>query len=166
MSQKQFQKIAAVALLIVVQLSTPLEVCNSQASKQISSPQSEPNDKSPSQPIILPGYSGSIRRGVCRGEAIKVVQPIYPPEAKKEGIKGNVVAEIIIDETGSVESARALSGPDALKDVALEAAKKWKFRVSRISGKRVKIACVLSFSFPPRISQAKKVRSGYKRGRV
>jgi TonB family protein len=136
------------------------------ASKQISSPQSEPKDKSPSPPRILPGYSGSTRRGVCRREAIKVAQPIYPPEALKERIKGDVFVEIIINESGNVESARALSGPDALKDVALEAAKKWKFRVSRINGKRRKVAYVLSFSFPPRGSQTKKIRSGYKRDRV
>jgi TonB family protein len=127
-------------------------------SDQSSSLQAEPKDKPPIPPTILPSHSGSIRRGVCRREAIKTAQPIYPTEAEKQGIKGAVVVEIIIDENGRVDSARSLSGPDALRGAAVEAARKWRFRVTRVGGKPVKIACALSFSFPPMGSQVKKTR--------
>jgi TonB family protein len=158
MSSELLTPWVAFALLATV---SPAIACGNnpfyESPAQSNSSQTAPR-KDPAAPTILPGHSGSIRRAVCRHEAIKVVQPVYPLEAKKAGINGDVVVEIKIDEKGRVESARALSGPDALKEAAVEASKKWKFRVTRIGGKPVRIVCALSFSFPPKNSQEKKTK--------
>jgi TonB family protein len=157
--RKQIISVAAAPLLI-----TGMFIITSRCRPYFHGPgsslllQAERKDKSPAAPIILPGHSGSIRRGVCRREAIKTAQPIYPTEAAKQGIKGIVIVEIIIDEKGHVESVRGISGPDTLKDAAEDAAKKWRFRVTRIGGKPAKTACSLSFLFPPVASQIKKTR--------
>jgi TonB family protein len=160
---KQLIKIATSVLLVIGMLTVSSESRSDfHCSDQSSSLQAEPKVK-PASPAILPSHSGSIRRGVCWREAIKTAQPIYSVEAQKQGIKGVVVVEIIINEKGRVESARSLSGPDALRDAAVEAAKKWRFRVTRIGGKTVKIACALSFTFPLTDSHTKKTRSVYSR---
>ena len=161
---KQLIKIATTVLLVIGMLTVSSESRSDfHCSAQSNSLQAETKVKPTAPPAILPSHSGSIRRGVCRREAIKTAQPIYPIEAEKQGMKGVVVVEIIINEKGYVESARSLSGPDALRDAAVEAAKKWRFRVTRIGGKTVKIACALSFTFPLTDSQAKKTRSVYSR---
>jgi TonB family protein len=47
--------------------------------------------------------------------------------AKKAKIGGRVTLEMIIGTDGSVQSARALSGPTVLHQYAVEWAKKWRF---------------------------------------
>ena len=52
----------------------------------------------------------------------------YPPEAKKKGVQGSVVMDIIVDEKGVVRDAKLVSGPgEGLNEAALEAVKKFKF---------------------------------------
>jgi TonB family protein len=53
--------------------------------------------------------------------------PPYPAMAQKAKIGGRVTVEMIIGTDGSVQSARALSGPAVLHQHAVEWAKKWKF---------------------------------------
>jgi TonB family protein len=156
MIQSQSIRIATAVLFILGSLKAASATkFYSHYSEQDNSSQAEPKNKHPSPPAILPGHSGSIRRGVCRGEAIRTAEPIYPAEAEKQGLNGVVVVEIIINEKGHVKSSRSLSGPDSLKEPAEEAAKKWRFRATRIGGKPVKVACTLSFTFPPVDSKGK-----------
>jgi TonB family protein len=157
--------IVAVAVLIII---GPLTIVSASrgclhCSNFFISSQSQQEDKPPTPPVTLSSHSGTIRRGVCRREAIKRVQPPYPTEAEKQNIKGIVTVEVVINEKGHVESARSLSGPDALKEAAQEAAKRWRFRVARIGGRPVKTTCALSFQFPPASSQAKRAGTNPKR---
>ncbi len=56
-------------------------------------------------------------------------QPIYPDIAKKAGVEGMVVIQIVIDEKGNVlEAVVVLASPSGIfEDAALEAIYKWKF---------------------------------------
>jgi protein TonB len=71
----------------------------------------------------------------------------YPPSAKSEHIEGDVVVEITINEEGNVISARAINGPDQLKEAALSAAKRWKFKPVVLNNKPIKVSGVLTFRF-------------------
>jgi len=55
------------------------------------------------------------------------VEPEYPAEAKQKGLSGRVSVQILINEKGDVEEARARSGPEALRTAAEAAALQWKF---------------------------------------
>lgn len=88
--------------------------------------------------------------GVCNGSAIYLPKPEYPEEAKSRGIKGTVSVQILIDENGDVESAKALSNHPLLRKEAEKAALKTKFRQTFSSGKPVKISCVLVYNFSPK----------------
>nr|AIA11932.1 Gram-negative bacterial tonB protein [uncultured bacterium] len=61
---------------------------------------------------------------------IKVVHKIdavYPEEAKRKGVEGNVILEITINEKGEVADARVKSGDELLSKAALDAMKQFRF---------------------------------------
>src|SRR5262245_52314588 len=80
-------------------------------------------------------------------EAIRKVEPEFPPIAKAVRASGPVKVEVTIDETGKVVSARAISGHPLLRDSALAAARQWKFNPATVSGKPAKVGGVLTFNF-------------------
>jgi TonB family protein len=79
--------------------------------------------------------------------AVKKVQPVYPPQAKKQGIRGEVKVEVTFSETGEVIAAKSLSGPEALYDASVIAARKWEFMPVELSGSPVKVKGILTFKF-------------------
>jgi TonB family protein len=52
---------------------------------------------------------------------------LYPEEARKNRLEGDVQIQLEVDGEGEVTDTAILSGPEPLQDVALEAAKKWRF---------------------------------------
>lgn len=51
----------------------------------------------------------------------------YPDEAVLKHIEGRVVMEIVVDSSGKVSNAKALSGPPELFTAALDNIKQWQF---------------------------------------
>jgi len=51
----------------------------------------------------------------------------YPREALNKGIEGNVVVEVSVSESGTVNDARVLSGPEELRSAALQSVLQWHF---------------------------------------
>ena len=58
---------------------------------------------------------------------IKTVNPVYPPEAKKRHIQGNVVLSVTVEKSGKVSNIEVLSGPEELVKSALYAVKQWEY---------------------------------------
>ena len=82
-----------------------------------------------------------------KGHLIDAPQPVYPVEARKNKISGTVTVEIEIGEDGNVVSAKAASGPDALRAAAVEAAYKARFKPTTVKGKPVKVSAALTYNF-------------------
>jgi len=71
---------------------------------------------------------------------IKAVAPRYPADYKKQGIQGNVVLQIIIDENGMPEDIKIASlTHKGFADAAIEAAKQYRYSPAYYQGKPVKI---------------------------
>ena len=85
--------------------------------------------------------------GALSASALKRVEPRYPDDAKAAGIKGAVIIEVTIDEEGKVIEARPLSGQDALKQAAVDAAMQWVFAPTTLSGVPVKVIGTITFNF-------------------
>jgi TonB family protein len=85
--------------------------------------------------------------GALEKEATERVEPVYPPLARAAKVTGTVLVEVTVDETGNVTKASAVSGHALLKDAAVEAARKWKFRPPRISGAPVRVTGLVVFKF-------------------
>lgn len=82
-------------------------------------------------------------------KASKKVAPSYPTPAKAAGVTGLVRVEIVVDEKGNVVEAKSNIGPEMLRNAAIEAAKRWKFKPSVIDGQTVRMTGYLNFDFKP-----------------
>jgi TonB family protein len=70
------------------------------------------------------------RRGIPK--LIHGVQPIYPPEARREHISGSIILDLTLKADGAVMAAQKVSGDDRLAEAARTAVLQWRFRPLRI----------------------------------
>lgn len=61
--------------------------------------------------------------------AVKRVQPSYPPNAQKFKIEGTVTVQVTVGEDGKVVKAEFIRGQNVFRSVALDAAKRWEFKL-------------------------------------
>jgi len=88
-----------------------------------------------------------ISGGVLNGKAISLPKPAYPPIARQARAAGTVVVQVVIDENGSVISARAVSGHPLLQAVAVGAARQARFSPTKLSGQPVKVTGIITYNF-------------------
>ena len=79
--------------------------------------------------------------------AVTRVEAVYPPSALAARVFGTVLVEVAVDESGSVTSARAISGHPLLKEAAVDAARGWTFKQTLVEGKPIKALGTLTFTF-------------------
>jgi TonB family protein len=90
---------------------------------------------------------------VLDGNAITRVEPTYPPTARMMKAMGVVKVQITISETGGVIEAKAISGHQALRAAAVDAANKWVFKPTTVDGVPIKVQGVLTFNFRSKIQR-------------
>jgi protein TonB len=81
------------------------------------------------------------------GKAIYIPTPAYPPLARNIRLEGTVKVELVVDKSGHVISAAAVSGPDMLKKAAVDAALRSTFKPTLLSGEPVIVQAVFTFNF-------------------
>src|SRR6266851_2463520 len=94
------------------------------------------------KPLLRP-LSG----GVLNGKALALPMPNYPEVARRLRITGLVQVDVVVDENGKVISAKVLSGPGSLRDVALQAALRARFSPTKLSGQSVKVSGQINYNF-------------------
>jgi TonB family protein len=75
------------------------------------------------------------------------VEPLYPRQAKVQGIEGTVKVHLQIGTDGRVRSSRELSGPDVLVPAALAAVREWRFIPALLNGQPVESEKDVSIEF-------------------
>ena len=78
---------------------------------------------------------------------IKTVRAVPPAAAVRSFITGNVEVEAVVDATGRVKSAKAVSGPEILHKAALEAVKEYRYEPARRNGKAVSAPVSITVQF-------------------
>lgn len=86
--------------------------------------------------------------GLINDKALSLPQPAYPINWRKAATPVNVTVEVIIDETGRVIYSRAVEGPQQLRRVAEDAARRAGFLPFRSERRPFKAKGLLSYSFP------------------
>jgi len=71
------------------------------------------------------------------GRLLSRVEPIYPEEAKQQGIQGTVKLHAIIGRQGSVEKLESVDGSPVLLAAAVKAVRQWRFTETLLAGQSV-----------------------------
>jgi protein TonB len=101
-------------------------------------------------PPAKPAVKASLRPisgGVLNGKAIEMPKPTYPQTARRALVSGTVTVEVVVDVSGKVIGARAVSGPEMLRDAAERAARQAKFTPTLLSGEPVRVAGLITYNF-------------------
>jgi TonB family protein len=75
------------------------------------------------------------------------IEPVYPPAARAQNMRGVVLLETVVGADGSVVDARPLGGPEALAPAAIEAVRWWRFQPYRVKGKAVAVETTVAIEF-------------------
>jgi periplasmic protein TonB len=98
-------------------------------------------------PTPAPKPKTIVSGGVLNGKAISKPQPPYPAIAKAARASGTVTVQIVVDESGRVISASAVSGHPLLQQAAVAAARQARFSPTLLSGQPVKVSGVITYNF-------------------
>jgi protein TonB len=100
----------------------------------------------PATPAVKPAPR-VISKGVITGLAIDLPKPAYSAFSKQAHAQGAVSVQVLIDETGKVVSAKAVSGHPLLLAAATQAAYRAKFSPTRLGDQPVKVSGVITYNF-------------------
>lgn len=90
-----------------------------------------------------------ISGGVLNSSAISLPKPAYPAAAKAVKASGTVVVSVLVDESGKVVTATAVSGHPLLRSAAEQAARIARFQPTIVGGQRVKVKGTVTYNFSP-----------------
>ena len=75
------------------------------------------------------------------------VQPRYPVVAEENHIEGDVIVQVDVDAAGNVAKASAVSGPVMLRQAAVDALRKWRYKPSTVNGEPVPVQLLVTVKF-------------------
>jgi len=107
-----------------------------------------PADNAP-PPLVVPikPPPQTVTTRVLASKAIDLPKPAYPAIAKQIRAQGPVNVQILIDESGKVISAHAVSGNATLIRAAEEAARRARFTPTMLGNQPVKVQGVITYNF-------------------
>lgn len=82
---------------------------------------------------------------------LRAVQPIYPPDAMRNYITGDVRIEAEVDKQGRIGAMKILLGPKQFRQVAMDALRQYEYVPATQGGKPVasKVTVTIKFWFDP-----------------
>ena len=84
---------------------------------------------------------------ILNGVAIYLPKPPYPEIAKQIHLSGSVNVQVLIDETGRVVSAHAVSGHPLLTNGAVQAARQARFSPTILGDTPVRLSGIITYNF-------------------
>lgn len=109
---------------------------------------SVPDDPPPPTPTPTPVAPKVLRISeVLNSKAITLPKPPYPALARQIRLEGMVTIQVLIDENGTVLSAKPVSGHPMLIPDSQRAAMQARFSATTINGVPVKVSGVITYNF-------------------
>jgi TonB family protein len=108
----------------------------------------EKEPKSPTSPGER-DENGVYRVGGGVPQPSRLDVPRYSPEALAAGIKGVVIADVVIDASGNVTDAKVVQSIPLLDEAALQAVRNWHFAPSVVNGQPVPVRMNVYVNFAP-----------------
>ena len=89
----------------------------------------------------------SVAGGVIAGNKIGGKNPTYPPDARKAHVSGTVILHAVISKTGDITSLEVTSGPDVLRQSAMEAVHTWRYRPFLLNGEPTAVETTIHVNY-------------------
>lgn len=89
----------------------------------------------------------AVRADVMQKQIVHKVPPIYPEDAKKAQIAGNVQLEAVIGKAGEAENLKVVSGPKELQQSALDAVRQWTYKPFLLNGEPVEVKTTININY-------------------
>ena len=88
---------------------------------------------------------------VVPAKLLSAVQPIYPPDAMRNYITGDVRIEAEVDKQGHIGAMKILLGPKQFRQVAMDALRQYEYAPATQGGRPVvsKVTVTIKFWFDP-----------------
>jgi TonB family protein len=129
--------------------SRPVESTKEKPSSRKEKP--EENARPQAAPAVSAADALANDSPVTPPKLVKAANPVYPPDAMRSYITGDVKAEVAVDAKGHVTEVTVLSGPQALRAAAVDALKQYQYAPATQGSKAVdaKTTAVVKFWFNP-----------------
>ena len=88
----------------------------------------------------------------------KHVQPVYPPDALAQGIRGIVILDLVIDTEGKVAEVRIVRSIAGLDEAALVAARQWRYEPVEVDGRPVSVRLTVPITFALKLPEVSRDR--------
>jgi len=104
-----------------------------------------------SAPVPVAPEVSTADQPILPAKLLKAVQPIYPPDAMRSYITGDVRIEAEVDKQGHIGWMRILLGPAQFRQVAKDALRQYEYAPATQGGKPVtsKVTVTIKFWFDP-----------------
>ena len=102
-------------------------------------------------PQVFGETSYTVADGMTLPVKVKDARPVYPPIAVEYELRGTVILEAIVGESGRVIAARVVKSIPVFDQSALYAVRQWEFQPTAVDGQpvRVLITVTARFGAPP-----------------
>jgi Gram-negative bacterial TonB protein C-terminal len=130
-----------IAFVTIALLAGRLEVASAQSNPRTAS-ETSPGKAGPVSP-----QKARVSTGVMLGLVEHKTMPVYPDEAIRKGIQGDVIFKVEVDETGKVTSIVPVDGDPLLLAAGNDSLLTFRFRPFLLDGTPVKIQSQLGFHF-------------------
>lgn len=82
--------------------------------------------------------------------AIRMVPPVYPDIARRNGTSGDVKLQMTVSTTGKVTSINVISGPPMLRQAATNAVALWQYKPATLDGRAIESTVEVTVKFEAR----------------
>jgi TonB family protein len=102
-----------------------------------------------SKPLVPNSKPTRIRIGgnVAAAKLVHKVTPVYPQDAKSQGISGTVVLHCVIAKDGTMLQIDYVSGPPPLMQSAIDAVRQWRYQPTLLNRDPVEVDTIISIVF-------------------
>ena len=95
----------------------------------------------------LPTLGVPISKGTAGGVLVYKVQPVYPAEARRMRVQGNVVIDALVTAQGRIDELKLVSGDSILAAAAMDAVRRWRYTPYSLNGKPIPKQTRITVSF-------------------
>jgi protein TonB len=89
----------------------------------------------------------TISSGVAQGMLVQRTTPNYPSIAKTARVAGTVVLEATIAKNGTIASVKAVSGPEMLRQAAVDAVRSWRYKPYLLDNQPIEMQTTVNVVF-------------------